>query len=366
MSINLDRLLNNSDINQSFYIALVGLIVAHALYLFIFLFIDKIDLACMNIVSISLYVYAIYIIKKYQNVKLTLTITQIEIFLHSFICTLSLGWSYGFQNITLALVSIAFFINFSNKFLSHIITITQATAYLFLYIYFKDQIIIQNFESEAMYIFNFALIIISLIFLSKLLKILNAMAYIDILEKQERLQIAANKDPLTGLYNRRGFENTVCEKIINCDGGSSIVVGDLDDFKRINDDFGHMAGDEVLKIVSNIIKSNIRKDDYACRWGGEEFLIALLNTDFKNSEFVLNRLREKIHRYKFKFDLIETRTSITFGFVYARMTQQIDIILAIQKADKLLYMGKRSGKNCVIAETVDMSMLKQEANTANI
>ncbi|QCD52198.1 GGDEF domain-containing protein [Campylobacter sp. RM16192] len=366
MGINLNRLLKNSNINQKFYIALIGLIVAHVLYLFIFLLIDKIYLACMNIISIGLYVYSVYIIKKYQNVKLTLTITQIEIFLHSFMCTLSLGWGYGFQNITLALVSIAFFINLNNKLFGYIVTLTQSVAYLFLYVYFKDRIVVQDFESEAMYIFNFTLIVISLIFLSKLLRILNAIVYIDILEKQEQLQMAANKDPLTGLYNRRAFENTVCQKLINSSSFVSLVVGDLDNFKHINDSFGHAAGDEVLRVVSDIIRTSIRKDDYVCRWGGEEFLIALLNTDFKKSDSALNRIKEKIFNHKFQFNSKEVETSITFGFVHAEINEKIDIILAIQKADKLLYIGKRNGKNCVIGEAVDMNMLKKEANTANI
>ena len=367
MGSGLIKFLTNSNIYKKLEFTIIALMLVHLSYLIIFLSIGRIYLALMNIVSILIFFYAIYIVKYYsKRAKLALILGQIEIFLHSFICAFALGWDYGFQNIILILIAVAFFTNFTNRVFCYATAFVEAVSYLFLYLYFKDIQSGLNFEADIMYLYNFILIILSLILFSAILRIFNAIVYINILDKQEELEMAANKDPLTGLYNRRAFEKIIYKNILNSNSNLSIAIGDLDDFKNINDSFGHNAGDEVIKTVSNIIKANLRKHDYAYRWGGEEFLIVLMDIDFKNSQLILNRLKRNISQNIFKFNDQEVSISITFGFVNTHISEKDDMDLALKRADELLYAGKKGGKNCVAGDILDINSLKRKKQAADI
>lgn len=146
-------------------------------------------------------------------------------------------------------------------------------------------------------------------------------------------------DELTGLYNRR-FLYAILEKEIEKAKryGSifSLVIADMNNFKKINDNFGHLKGDEILKKVANIIKSRLRASDIAVRYGGDEFAIILFEADLNKAEYVMNKVNKLLISTDFGFDF---NVSLSFGVACFpdSATNKIDLI---EFADKKLYEQK--------------------------
>ncbi|REC96318.1 GGDEF domain-containing protein [Kushneria indalinina] len=163
-----------------------------------------------------------------------------------------------------------------------------------------------------------------------------------------KLRQQADTDPLTGLFNRRGIQRMLKER--PCEGAESepmsVVIGDLDHFKRINDTLGHEGGDVVLRIFTERLKSTLRRDDLAVRWGGEEFLVVLPHTDIEAAEVFAERLRELTETHPFQVCGKSLAITISIGIAEVERPAE-HFNKAIQQADKALYRAKREGRNRV-------------------
>ena len=169
--------------------------------------------------------------------------------------------------------------------------------------------------------------------------LMNVSDVTDIKIESELLKNMAMKDELTGLYNRKKLEIEI-EKIQNTQ--ICITIFDIDDFKKINDTYGHLAGDKVLRILSNTIRNNLRKTDLVVRWGGEEFLVILSGIKDEDKAMELaNKLREAI--YSTNIENIG-HISCSFG-VCCGKGEDFEKLLKI--ADEALYKAKNNGKNRV-------------------
>jgi len=178
-----------------------------------------------------------------------------------------------------------------------------------------------------------------------------------IAEQNEKLKKAYKKveelasiDSLTGLSNRRDILKKIRHEANRFDRNKkpfALIMGDIDDFKSVNDTYGHDAGDQVLQAITNLIKSRIRKQDTVGRWGGEEFLVLLPDTGLKGAKFIAEKLREDIFSYKIQYSKYDLKVTITFGVaVYNHLR---DINECIKEADQALYLGKVRKKNCVVS-----------------
>ena len=153
-------------------------------------------------------------------------------------------------------------------------------------------------------------------------------------------------DYLTGLFNRReGMErfNYLVNYLKREEKRLSLIMMDIDDFKKVNDRYGHICGDMVLKKVASIIRSNIRQTDIAIRWGGEEFLIILPNAGKREAFSIAERIRKEIEKEEFKCDGNLFHVTITGGIASYNFGKSIKKNIA--SADEALYEGKREGKN---------------------
>jgi diguanylate cyclase (GGDEF)-like protein len=168
----------------------------------------------------------------------------------------------------------------------------------------------------------------------------------DAMSEKLQLQKQAERDLLTNSYNRVFFDKNI-DSIIELnkkeDSHTAIVFLDIDFFKKVNDTHGHAVGDEVLKTLSNIIKTNIRKDDRFIRWGGEEFIVVLAAKTIVQAAMLAEHLRVIIEEYK--FDTIGPLTC-SFG---VSLHKEGDIQQTIQEADERLYTAKRTGRNKVVS-----------------
>lgn len=174
----------------------------------------------------------------------------------------------------------------------------------------------------------------------------------ELLETQVKLQEQAHKDPLTNLYNRRHFneiEGSLFSMSRRGNNPLSVLIIDIDNFKAINDNFGHHIGDIVIKSLSNIFINTIRKSDIAIRYGGEEFLLLLTNTNIDNAKIIAEKLRNHVENTTIKSKgLSELKFTISLGLSCVRKDDK-DIETAIEIADKALYVAKESGKNKTVA-----------------
>ena len=166
-------------------------------------------------------------------------------------------------------------------------------------------------------------------------------------EQKETIKRISNIDYLTHLYNRRYFfniGNKYFKSIKENKISTAVIMVDLDDFKRINDLYGHEMGDLVLKRVSRELKKNIRKTDIIARFGGEEFCLLLKNIDAEDAYLLGEKLRSSIEELKFTRRNEHFKVTISLGITVKVPDTLIDMVNA---SDKLLYKAKNNGKNQV-------------------
>ncbi len=163
----------------------------------------------------------------------------------------------------------------------------------------------------------------------------------------DRVRQLANLDGLTGVFNRRYFESRLIEEITRAaryGAGVSVLMVDLDHFKKINDEFGHMPGDDVLREVSSIFTRTLRKVDVVCRYGGEEFAIILPATPGGSAYIVADKLRRAVAAAQHPGLPIPVTISVGVSEFPANGITRDDIVRA---ADAALYRAKQSGRNQV-------------------
>ncbi|MCX7914201.1 MAG: GGDEF domain-containing protein, partial [Thermodesulfovibrionales bacterium] len=158
---------------------------------------------------------------------------------------------------------------------------------------------------------------------------------------------------LTGIYNRRQFfilANMEFKKALRYGRDISILMLDLDFFKRINDTYGHAIGDRVLQLTAKIIKENLRSVDIFARYGGEEFVIVLPETNLTGALQVAERIRSNIEKTPLTVnDKVEINITISIGLCSetVKKSESTSIEKIIEKADQSLYEAKRLGRNRV-------------------
>ncbi|PTB83636.1 hypothetical protein C9926_01840 [Sulfurovum lithotrophicum] len=155
-------------------------------------------------------------------------------------------------------------------------------------------------------------------------------------------------DTLTQIYNRRYFETRLLDEIEKAKryaSDLSIIFIDIDNFKHVNDTKGHDTGDEILKIISKIFKENMRKTDIIARWGGEEFVILLPNTNAKEAVVIAEKLKHSLENSTEIKTILSYALNASFGVTENKESDDIDTI--IKRADDAMYISKKNGKNRV-------------------
>ncbi|RKT89766.1 diguanylate cyclase [Rahnella aquatilis] len=156
---------------------------------------------------------------------------------------------------------------------------------------------------------------------------------------------ASKTDPLTGINNRRSIDAYI-ESLNECYGEKFCVfMLDIDNFKYLNDNFGHPFGDKVIKRVAYLVKKNVRENDFVGRYGGEEFIV-FINADLQNATKIAEDIRMVIQNSNIKFDSQEVHVTVSIGLSEHADTQSV--LETITAADNALYTAKRSGKNKIM------------------
>ena len=172
-------------------------------------------------------------------------------------------------------------------------------------------------------------------------------------EANRKLKVLSSKDSLSGLFNQRHFFEEINEKFElnkrrlekSLVKGFSLILFDIDDFKQVNDIYGHLMGDFTIRHIASIIKGNVRVSDTCFRYGGDEFAIILHDTNLSDSRKVAEKLRQKIENTSVKFMEKEVKVTVSMGI--STFNEVEDINEMIKKADERLYRSKDKGKNRV-------------------
>ena len=163
-----------------------------------------------------------------------------------------------------------------------------------------------------------------------------------------QISALATYDPLTRLYNRSSLTNRIEDEMARVKRTKdtfTIIYLDVDNFKSMNDRFGHETGDRVLQKLSELLVENVRRNDAVGRWGGEEFLVCLPHTDHDEGMIVAEKLRQAVATEDFE---IGESVTCSFGLTVYEEGETIDTLIA--RADEHLYHAKAEGKNRVLDE----------------
>ncbi|MBI3798152.1 MAG: diguanylate cyclase [Deltaproteobacteria bacterium] len=169
-------------------------------------------------------------------------------------------------------------------------------------------------------------------------------------EQQVLLEQLAREDKLTGLCNRRHFEERAHEECLRAqryERPLSLLLGDLDDFKQVNDRYGHACGDMVLRQVGQTLLLHCRSSDLVARYGGEEFAVLLFETEAEHAQKVAERLCAAIRTLSFSHPSGPFHITISFGVASLLLQRKQDLTTLLEEADKALYAAKHKGRNRV-------------------
>jgi diguanylate cyclase (GGDEF)-like protein len=167
----------------------------------------------------------------------------------------------------------------------------------------------------------------------------------------KKLLTLSSIDDLTGLRNRRDFRTSALQESSRFARGGEpfcILLVDIDYFKQVNDVNGHACGDKVLIQMGQLMKGQIRQQDFLARWGGEEFILMIVETKIEQGQQIAEKIRLAIQQNIFKFEGLDIQVSISVGVSQISLAEKLDD--CINRADKNLYLAKNNGRNKVIAD----------------
>jgi len=180
---------------------------------------------------------------------------------------------------------------------------------------------------------------------------LKSRSLIELEKAKEQLNYFATIDPLTNIFNRRHFlelSESMIERPLTSNGHASFLLFDIDHFKKINDQYGHFIGDQVLHGIAQTCMKNLRTDDVLGRFGGEEFVILLPETKLEDAKFIAERLRLLIEKTPINTDIGLIHTTISIGVAIKGKTSRLTIDQLLSRADRAMYSAKQAGRNRVI------------------
>ena len=323
---------------------LIMCLMVHAFNAVLFYTIGLIPFSVLNVFS-SLF-YAIVLLSFKKNTDFYVIFTYFEIVTFSFVSELFSGGAFLYIFFVIGMISVIFYLLPPKQRMKHLfqgVGILYAVA--IYYIYTKKICLFPEYsEIIASYripigFMNLCITLFTLFYVSNLY-------FFEMNAARETLNYCSNHDLMTGLFNRRFFEHIMQRNKTENENEYTIAIFDIDDFKKVNDTYGHQAGDSVLKTVSKILEESSGDDYVTVRWGGEEFIVYMPQTGAEKAFAHLEGICQKIRETTVDFEKHKLRVTVTAGMCTGSdLTKYEDII---RQADDKLYYGKRNGKNRVV------------------
>ena len=325
--------------------ALLAAAIVHALFIPTFYLLDLYVLSGVNVLSVTLYLYCFHIFPEAlakKDYSVIGGLVYLELITHAFLACYFIGLDGGFQYYIYLLATFSFF------GLRAPIALNYYRVFFLVFVCVVLEIWMSQLTPQVSLNENVLLILRSInlsIFLvvAGTVSILYGKASV---AYQDALRELAMVDELTGLNNRRNLSFTARKEISRSkrSGDSlSLIVMDIDNFKEINDTYGHLCGDHILTGISEILSSISRQEDTVGRWGGDEFMVLMPNTSITDLDTLAERIRAKIEQTSFACKGIKIAVTVTIGGSNLTMTDSF--LALISRADDALYRGKAGGRN---------------------
>ena len=318
---------------------------AHTLFIPLFFWVGVPELAIFNIFSAVLWLLGYYLNRAAHH-REAIFIVALEGIVHAALATFYLGWDSGFHYYFLPIILFIFI----NHRQSVQVIIFEALlifmGYIGLYLYTHQA---EYTVANPLYVLD-GLRYMNIAVNFSAFGILGYFFRVASIQAEYKMELLATTDTLTQLFNRRKMLEMIDQETVRFQRDKKhflLVITDIDHFKHFNDNYGHDCGDYVLQQVSTLMKEYLRKQDVVARWGGEEFLIMLPDTDIEGGILVVEKLRETIANTHYEYKGNKFSVTMTFGVtVY---DGSCDVDTCIKHADEVLYAGKRGGRNRVVS-----------------
>ncbi len=339
-----------------YYFTFFACLAAHILYCILFSRAGVKIMSGFNVFSVIFYALMLIGVKPVKE-KLDLAYaTLAEIIIHAALATVCVGVIPDFCMFLLMIIPLTFLMPNKNPNIPFVVMFVSVSLYGILrYIFQEPGRAIYMVEDipllVTLYVINIIVGSFVLIYVATIYTCSKHYKECKINVQNEQLKIMASTDPLTKLNNRREINiklSDICAK--SRENGKHFVVGiaDIDDFKKVNDIYGHDYGDVVLASVAAVIAGSLPQNGCAARWGGEEFLFVLPDTGIEDGLACAEKIIKAVRAQKFSHDSADFFVTMTAGICECAPGDYIDRL--ISRADARLYKGKYSGKNCVVYE----------------
>lgn len=298
-------------------------------------------LAALNLVGVALYAGAYALLGRRRN-TLAVSLVWLEVLLHSALGSLLIGWDSGFHYFLLMFIP-AIVVGAERRWAVPMVCALLA-FYLGLHAVCQALGPLSPLQPWALQLAQAVNVVIIFGMFYAMAAFYRAM----VIKAERRLLAAATTDPLTGLANRSQFQLRALTELSHGrrrGEPTTLVLADVDFFKRINDEFGHEAGDKVLVRLAALMRESLREVDVLARWGGEEFLALLPSIDSAAAGQVAERLRQAVAAVH--IDIGGRTVQVTMSFGIAEVADPVDLKPATVRADLALYRSKREGRNRV-------------------
>ena len=263
------------------------------------------------------------------------------------------GWNIGVQHFIMVLLILYFFSTYrqyTGKILYAVFLCVLRIMLFYIYHYKEPLIPLSSAKENILQIINTITIFLCISIIAFIFSRDSQELESKLVDYNFKLEKQANTDMLTGLYNRRKaleYMEALTEKRKSSGYiGFSLCICDIDFFKKVNDNYGHDAGDEVLKGIAAIFMEEMKDKTFSARWGGEEFLLLFPGCNGDHAYMELEKIRRKIKEMKIRKDDSVISVTMTFGLTEYDFNSDLDT--AIKEADKKLYLGKEQGRDRII------------------
>ena len=338
---------NNRYIKTVYKVIICLCILYHVLFFCMIVSLHIPALLAYHLCICVFYVFMLWPVNK-DAYRLITVLVHIEITTFILANTVMIGWNAGFGACLLALASLVYINPLESKKMMYIFSAVEAILFFCLKIYTMYHAPVFHMNSQMQDIFsmiNYASCFIVVVGGSALSKVSAENTKKQLTKKMRLLQRQAEHDPLTHLgtrsYLMKQFQNVQKKGM-----PFSVVMCDIDNFKRINDTYGHNCGDCILKGIAGILQKNTPENAIVTRWGGEEFLILLEDCDITKAGPLMERIRENVSDTRFVYKEQVLHVTMTFGI--STSMEHTELNRLIESADDRLYVGKKNGKNCVV------------------
>ena len=340
----------------------IGFIVIHIASTVFFSILQNQLLVAFHVIAILIYVGLISLAQKKHFFACSL-ICAVESLIAVMLVSFTYGSLLGYSLYCFAMVPTIFYITSSVKSLKYPIVTRYSFTFLTMLCFFTV-IVSEPFFEIAQDLSARPILILVIRLFNALFTFLFCVVYSTLFvwetksnttqlqKRNQQLVEVARKDPLTKLANRRSMMERLNLSMHHLQKDAhpfSVILCDIDHFKRVNDEYGHDCGDKVLVTVADSISSQLRDTDFVCRWGGEEILI-VIDGRLQTATAIAERMRSNIENMEVIFEGRPVKVTMTFGVAQAELTYRIEDL--IQLADNRLYYGKEHGRNQVVSSDI--------------